>query len=133
MSDGLRLGAGVRLVPGGAVDHVSSAAAAYREASVAETEDWSGSGGADYRSSAAQLADGIEAAAQASTAASGGASAAAAIPQVVRVAVEYGGRIAEKMGVLLSSAANLLKLVHGAVAALDVLDEALSSLEGPRV
>ncbi|QFU90360.1 hypothetical protein [Amycolatopsis sp. YIM 10] len=150
---------------------VSSAAGAYREASTSETADWSGSGGSDYRASAAQLADGIEAAAQASTAASGaltgagevvaqardivtqligeaagrintivmqalaaaqatgGASVAAAIPQVVQVAVEYGGKIAEKMGVLLSSTENLLKLVHGAVAALDVLDKALSGIE----
>ncbi|UJW29528.1 hypothetical protein L3Q67_30410 [Saccharothrix sp. AJ9571] len=154
-----------------AAQSVSAAAGSYREASTAETADWSGSGGTEYRSAAAQLADGLEAAAQASTAASGalagagevvaqardivtqligeavarinpivmqalaaapatgGASIAAAIPQVVQIAVEYGGKIAEKMGILLSSTENLLKLVHGAVAALDLLDQALTALQ----
>ncbi|MGC7101724.1 hypothetical protein ACPZ19_44225 [Amycolatopsis lurida] len=59
----------------------------------------------------------------------GGASVAAAVPQVVQVAVEYGGKIAEKMGVLLSSTENPLKLVHGAVAALGFLDKVLSSIK----
>lgn len=56
----------------------------------------------------------------------GGASIAAAIPQVVQVATQYGGQIAQKMGALLSSAQNLASLVLVVLRCLEVANTALS-------
>ena len=56
----------------------------------------------------------------------GGASIAAAIPQVVQVATQYGEQIAQKMGALLSSAQNLAALVLVVLRCLEVANTALS-------
>ncbi|MEU6642784.1 hypothetical protein ABZ863_09545 [Saccharomonospora sp. NPDC046836] len=55
-----------------------------------------------------------------------GASIAQAIPQCVAIAVDYGGQIAEKLGALLASGENLMKLIEGAIGVLDIVKEGLT-------
>ncbi|MFF5986710.1 WXG100 family type VII secretion target [Prauserella flavalba] len=55
-----------------------------------------------------------------------GASIAQAIPQCVAIAVDYGGQIAAKLGALLASGENLVKLIEGAVGVLNVVKEGLT-------
>ncbi|MER5267556.1 hypothetical protein ABTZ99_36215 [Actinosynnema sp. NPDC002837] len=55
-----------------------------------------------------------------------GGSLAAAIPQCVQIAVEYGGKIAGKLAELLASGENLIKLVEGALGVLKVVKEVVS-------
>jgi uncharacterized protein YukE len=55
-----------------------------------------------------------------------GQSIAAAIPQCVQIAVECGGQIATKLGELLTSGENLIKLVEGAQAVLKIVKQAMS-------
>jgi uncharacterized protein YukE len=55
-----------------------------------------------------------------------GQSIAAAIPQCVQIAVDYGGQIATKLAGLLSSGENLMKLVEGALGVLKIVKEVLS-------
>ena len=55
-----------------------------------------------------------------------GQSIAVAIPQCVQIAVECGAQIAAKLGELLASGENLIKLVEGAQAVLKVVKQALS-------
>ncbi|GAB3493222.1 WXG100 family type VII secretion target [Amycolatopsis cihanbeyliensis] len=55
-----------------------------------------------------------------------GASIAQAIPRCVAIAVDYGGRIAAKLGALLASGENLVKLIEGAVGVLNVVREGLT-------
>ncbi|WP_394618133.1 hypothetical protein JNUCC0626_03235 [Lentzea sp. JNUCC 0626] len=62
----------------------------------------------------------------ATAAATFGQSVAMAIPQCVQIAVECGGRIAAKLGELLASGENLIKLVEGAQAVLKIVKQALS-------
>lgn len=57
-----------------------------------------------------------------------GASIAAAIPQCVQIAVEAGGQIAGKLAALLSSGQNLLKLVDGAIAVMQIAKQVLSAI-----
>ncbi|GAA4428940.1 WXG100 family type VII secretion target [Actinokineospora soli] len=57
-----------------------------------------------------------------------GQSIAAAIPQCVQIAVDYGQRIAGQLAALLSSGENLLKLVEGALAVMDVAKQVLSAI-----
>ncbi|WP_179957088.1 hypothetical protein [Amycolatopsis anabasis] len=59
-----------------------------------------------------------------------GASVAAAIPQAVQVATEYGGKIAEKMGALLSSSQNLVKLLLAVVKSLKAINQAITQTTG---
>ncbi|SFB43617.1 hypothetical protein SAMN05216266_111113 [Amycolatopsis marina] len=54
-----------------------------------------------------------------------GMSIAQAIPQCVAIAVDYGGRILAKLGALLASGENLIKLVEGALGVLEVVKEGL--------
>lgn len=67
----------------------------------------------------------IMAQAMATAQVTGGASVAAAIPQCVQVAARYGGQIAEKMGVLLSSSQNLAKLVMALLKSLEAVNTAI--------
>ncbi|GAA1988655.1 hypothetical protein [Amycolatopsis minnesotensis] len=60
----------------------------------------------------------------------GGASVAAAIPECVRVATQYGGQIAGKMGALLSSGQNLTTLLLAVVKSLEVVDKAITQTTG---
>ncbi|EIE98875.1 WXG100 family type VII secretion target [Saccharomonospora glauca] len=55
-----------------------------------------------------------------------GASIAQAIPQCVAIAVDYGGRIAAKLGELLASGENLVKLIEGATGVLKVVRQGLT-------
>jgi uncharacterized protein YukE len=55
-----------------------------------------------------------------------GQSIAVAIPQCVQIAVDCGVQIAAKLGELLASGENLIKLVEGAQAVLKVVKQALS-------
>lgn len=55
-----------------------------------------------------------------------GQSIAVAIPQCVQIAVDCGGQIAAKLGELLASGENLIKLVEGAQAVLKIVKQALS-------
>lgn len=55
-----------------------------------------------------------------------GQSLAVAIPQCVQIAVDAGVRIAGKLAELLASGENLIKLVEGALAVLEVVKKALS-------
>lgn len=55
-----------------------------------------------------------------------GQSIAAAIPQCVQIATDYAGRIAGKMGELLSSGENLMKLVEGALGIVKIVKQGLS-------
>lgn len=57
-----------------------------------------------------------------------GASIAQAIPECVSIAVDYGGRIAAKLSALLASGENLMTLVQGAAAALDVANKGLTAI-----
>lgn len=57
-----------------------------------------------------------------------GQSIAAAIPQCVQIAVEYGQKIAQKLGALLSSGQNLMKLVQGALAVVDTVKQVMSAI-----
>jgi uncharacterized protein YukE len=59
-----------------------------------------------------------------------GASIAAAIPQCVQIAVDYGQQILGKLAALVSSGENLLKLVTGAVAVMQLVTTALSGISG---
>jgi uncharacterized protein YukE len=59
-----------------------------------------------------------------------GASIAAAIPQCVQIAVDYGQQILGKLAALLSSGENLLKLVTGAVTVMQMVTTALSGISG---
>ncbi|ANZ43190.1 hypothetical protein BBK82_32310 [Lentzea guizhouensis] len=62
----------------------------------------------------------------ATAAATFGQSIAVAIPQCVQIAVDAGVRIAGKLAELLASGENLIKLVEGALAVLEVVKKALS-------
>ncbi|MFD4668990.1 hypothetical protein ACFWNN_04595 [Lentzea sp. NPDC058450] len=62
----------------------------------------------------------------AAAAATFGQSVAVAIPQCVQIAVECGGQIAAKLGELLASGENLIKLVEGASAVLKIVKQAMS-------
>lgn len=55
-----------------------------------------------------------------------GASIATAIPQCVQIAVDAGVRIAGKLAELLASGENLIKLVEGALAVLEIVKKGLS-------
>ena len=55
-----------------------------------------------------------------------GQSIAVAIPQCVQIAVECGTQIAAKLGELLASGENLIKLVEGAQAVLKIVKQAMS-------
>lgn len=55
-----------------------------------------------------------------------GGSIAEAIPRCVQIAVDYGARIAAKLGELLASGENLIKLIEGAAAVLKLVRQALS-------
>ncbi len=77
-------------------------------------------------SEAATKINAIMTPAMASAQVTGGASIAAAIPQVVAVATDYGGQIAQKMGALLSSGQNLAALVLVIVRCLEVANTALN-------
>ncbi|SDF79590.1 hypothetical protein SAMN05216553_103326 [Lentzea fradiae] len=55
-----------------------------------------------------------------------GQSIAAAIPQCVQIAVDCGLRIAAKLGELLASGENLIKLVEGAAAVLTIVKQSMS-------
>lgn len=55
-----------------------------------------------------------------------GQSIAVAIPRCVQIAVDYAGQIAGKLGALLASGENLVKLVDGALGVLGIVKEALS-------
>ncbi|UVS78767.1 hypothetical protein Actkin_02503 [Actinokineospora sp. UTMC 2448] len=57
-----------------------------------------------------------------------GQSIVAAIPQCVQIAVDYGQRIAGKLAALLSSGENLLKLIDGALAVMDLVKQVLSQI-----
>lgn len=57
-----------------------------------------------------------------------GASIAAAIPQVVQIAVQYGQQIAQKMQALLSSAQNLMQLVQSVVQAVAAVTQELTKI-----
>ncbi|MFD8495216.1 hypothetical protein [Amycolatopsis sp. NPDC059657] len=59
-----------------------------------------------------------------------GASVAAAIPQIVQIAVEYGQKIAEKMGTLLASSDNLLRLLQAVLGTVEAVTTALTQLSG---
>jgi hypothetical protein len=59
-----------------------------------------------------------------------GQSIAAAIPQCVQIAVDCGVQIAAKLGELLASGENLIKLVEGAQAVLEIVKQALSAIGG---
>ncbi|MFD4639853.1 hypothetical protein ACFWN2_21255 [Lentzea sp. NPDC058436] len=62
----------------------------------------------------------------AAAAATFGQSIAAAIPQCVQIAVECGGQIAAKLGELLASGEDLIKLVEGASAVLKIVKQTMS-------
>ncbi|WP_434443006.1 WXG100 family type VII secretion target [Lentzea sp. E54] len=62
----------------------------------------------------------------AAAAATFGQSIAVAIPQCVQIAVECGVQIAAKLGELLASGENLVKLVEGAQAVLKIVKQAMS-------
>ncbi|MER7084084.1 hypothetical protein ABT308_38480, partial [Saccharopolyspora kobensis] len=66
--------------------------------------------------------------AMAAAAATFGASVAAAIPQAVQVAAEYGGRIVAVMQQLLSSAQNLMQHVGTATKAVGALTDSISTI-----
>ncbi|EME63729.1 hypothetical protein [Amycolatopsis decaplanina] len=55
-----------------------------------------------------------------------GASIAEAIPECVAIAVDHGGRIAAKLGELLVSGENLVKLLEGVAGVLDVVEKGLT-------
>lgn len=55
-----------------------------------------------------------------------GQSIAAAIPQCVGIATDYAGRIAGKLGALLSSGENLMKLIDGALGVVKIVKEVMS-------
>ncbi|HEV2782624.1 MAG TPA: hypothetical protein VGX25_24800 [Actinophytocola sp.] len=57
-----------------------------------------------------------------------GQSIAEAIPPCVGIAIEYALRIAAKLAALVASGQNLLKLVQGAMAVVDLIKQALSSI-----
>ncbi|HEV3355915.1 MAG TPA: hypothetical protein VG247_03920 [Pseudonocardiaceae bacterium] len=77
-------------------------------------------------SDAATKINAIMTPAMASASVTGGASIAAAIPQVIGVAADYGGQIAGKMGSLLSSAQNLAAIVLVIVRCLEAANTALN-------
>ncbi|MET9629596.1 hypothetical protein ABZX92_19245 [Lentzea sp. NPDC006480] len=62
----------------------------------------------------------------AAAAATFGQSIAVAIPQCVQIAVECGTQIAAKLGELLASGENLIKLVEGAQAVLKIVKQAMT-------
>jgi hypothetical protein len=57
-----------------------------------------------------------------------GQSVVEAIPPCVGIAVEYAMRIAAKLAALLASGENLLKLVRGGMAAVELINQALTSI-----
>jgi uncharacterized protein YukE len=57
-----------------------------------------------------------------------GASIAAAIPQAVTIATQYGGQIAQKLGVLLSDSKNLLQLITSVTKGLQAVTQLMSAL-----
>ncbi|RSM55189.1 hypothetical protein DMH03_33990 [Amycolatopsis sp. WAC 01376] len=57
-----------------------------------------------------------------------GASIAEAIPECVAIAVDHGGRIAAKLGELLASGENLVKLLEGVAGVLDVVEKGLDAI-----
>lgn len=81
-------------------------------------------------SDAATKINAIMTPAMASAQITGGASIAAAIPQVVAVATDCGGQIAQKMGALLGSAQNLAALVLVILRCLEAANTALSETTG---
>ncbi|SEP51230.1 hypothetical protein [Amycolatopsis saalfeldensis] len=57
-----------------------------------------------------------------------GASIAAAIPQAVTIATQYGGQIAQKLGVLLSDSKNLLQLITSVTKGLEAVTQLMTQL-----
>ncbi|WP_020662166.1 hypothetical protein [Amycolatopsis benzoatilytica] len=57
-----------------------------------------------------------------------GASIAAAIPQAVAIATEYGGQIAQKLAVLLSDSDNLLQLITSVTQGLEAATQLMTKL-----
>ena len=57
-----------------------------------------------------------------------GASIAAAIPQAVAIATQYGGQIAQKLGVLLSDSDNLLQLITSVTEGLEAATQLMTKL-----
>ncbi|MBB1155468.1 MULTISPECIES: hypothetical protein [Amycolatopsis] len=57
-----------------------------------------------------------------------GASIAAAIPQAVAIATQYGGQIAQKLGVLLSDSDNLLQLITSVTQGLEAATQLMTKL-----
>ncbi|ATY09978.1 hypothetical protein CU254_05505 [Amycolatopsis sp. AA4] len=57
-----------------------------------------------------------------------GASVAAAIPQAVAIATQYGGQIAQKLGVLLSDSENLLQLITSVTQGLEAATQLMTKL-----
>ena len=57
-----------------------------------------------------------------------GASIAAAIPQAVTIATQYGGQIAQKLGMLLSDSKNLLQLITSVTNGLQAVTQLMSAL-----
>ncbi|WP_020672386.1 hypothetical protein [Amycolatopsis nigrescens] len=55
-----------------------------------------------------------------------GQSLAVAIPQCVQIATEYGAQIAAKLGALLSSGQNLIKLIDGALGVLKIVKQVMT-------
>ncbi len=62
-----------------------------------------------------------------------GQSVVEAIPPCVGIAVEYALRIAAKLAALLASGENLMKLVQGGMAVVDLINQALSGISGQSV
>jgi hypothetical protein len=155
---------------GGAGQDLSGVASSYRDASAAQTSNWSGEAASQYRDTGAQYADGIAGLGQGSnTTASAiigagqvvaqaiaevtqliseavaeivpimtqavarapetfGQSVVEAIPPCVGIAVTYAARIAAKLAALLASGDNLMKLVQGGMAVMDLLQQALQGM-----
>ncbi|GAA3583524.1 hypothetical protein GCM10022222_80370 [Amycolatopsis ultiminotia] len=57
-----------------------------------------------------------------------GASVAAAIPQAVQIATDYGQRIAQKLGVLLSDSQNLLQLMTSVLQGVEAVTQLMTQL-----
>ncbi|MDQ3790130.1 MAG: WXG100 family type VII secretion target, partial [Actinomycetota bacterium] len=62
-----------------------------------------------------------------------GQSVVEAIPPCVGIAVEYALRIAAKLAALVASGNNLMKLVQGGMAVVDLINQALSGISGRSV
>jgi hypothetical protein len=155
---------------GSAGQNLSGVAGSYRDASAAQTSNWSGEAASQYRDTGAQYADGIEGLGQGSATTGSaimgagqvvaqaiaevtqliaeavaeivpimtqamaragetfGQSVVEAIPPCVGIAVTYAARIAAKLAALLASGDNLMKLVQGGMAVMDLLQQALQGM-----